>query len=177
MGNCDFRSGSQTNDKDVTFEQEKQEKYKSKSSGPILLKEEQDNQPPKVEVEKDDNDNNQGHKEITFNNYATNDPSQPAILNQETNEAYKNGEVDVDQVIYVESKEINRDDNFREEQENFNHDDSLVVECSPNTNVELTNKKKTENFKVEHPLKTHGIDNFKYGFKNKLGKAIIEANQ
>lgn len=175
MGNCDFRSTPQTNDKDVTFEQEK---YKARSSGPVLL--EEDNKAPNVEVEKDDkelNDYNQGNKEITFNNNATYDPSQPAILQQETNEQQKNVDVDVDQVVN-ESKEQNREDDCaRKEEENVNQDDSLVVECSPNSNVELTNKKKTENFKVEHPLKTHGIDNFKYGFKNKLGKAILEANQ
>jgi hypothetical protein len=175
MGNCDFRSTPQTNDKDVNFEQEK---YKSKSSGPIVINIEEDNRAPNIEIHKEDNDNNQGHKEITFNNFANNDPSQPAILQQETNEQNKNVEVDVDQVIYVDSKEQNREEeNFRGEEENLNHDDSLVFECSANTNVELTNKKKTENFKVEHPLKTHGIDNFKNAFKNKLGKAILEANQ
>ena len=164
MGNCDFRSTPQTNDKDVTFEQDK---YKAKSSGPIHL--EEDSRAPNVEVEQDENqvnNYNQGQKEITFNNNATNDPSQPAILQQETNEQQKNFEVDVDQVVYVESKEQNREEDNVREGENVNLDDSLAFECSPNSNVELTNKKKTETYKVEHPLKTHGINNFKNGFKN-----------
>ena len=172
MGNCDFRSAPQTNDKDVTFEQEK---YKAKSSGPVLIQDTENNKAPNVEIDsKDENDYNPGHKEITFNNYA-NDPSQPAILQHESFEQQHNVEVDVDQVVYVDSKEQNREDDIVKQDDN-NEEESLEFECTQNTNVELTNKKKTETFKVEHPMKIHGIDNFKKGFKNKIVKDIVKAN-
>ena len=170
MGNCDFRSTTETGEKDMTLDQERNN---AKSSVPIVQENQNDVAPIVDNYEYNNNEENElnsGQKEITFNNNA-NDPSVPANIQSEGYDYQRNGDVDVDQVIYIESKERNYEDNV--EKENFNKDDSLEFECSANYNVELTNKKKTENFKVEHPLKTHGIDNFKKGFKNKILKDIV----
>ena len=166
MGNCDFRSSEEINDKKITLEQEK---YKARSSGPILLEKEDNNSP---NIEKNRNDENEfNYIQNTFSN-EVNDPSKPPANIESDNQ--NRGEVDVDQVIYVETKEKIIEEKLNNDYDE--HNDSLEIQCSGNYNAELTNKKKTENFKVEHPLKTHGIDNFKKGFKGKIKEIVVQEN-
>ena len=116
--------------------------------------------------------------EISFKDEQTSKAKAGAVVVQETPERKERDDAprisddndcnpfdntaDVDQVVAVDAVE-----------EKNPNDDSLFVECAPHTEVELTKKTKTETFKVEHPLKNHGVEKFKQGFKNKLGKELI----
>lgn len=170
MGNCDFRTAPQTNDKEATFDNTQIENARSGAHyNNDTTQQGQDNYQVKYEEEN-------YHKVDSFgNNHEDQDPSVPA--HQQT-DAYANKEqsrnIDVDDVVYENHNSNNENIDFRGDgnslQENKNNEDSFdMVDVVPENHI--SQKKKVEAFKVEHPLKKN-VEQFKDGIKNIIKQEI-----
>jgi len=92
---------------------------------------------------------------------------QQNLENQYNNDNYNAARLD-NEVVNNVDEVMNQNNNEDHEKSN----DSIIM-FSDNTNVQFTGKKtKTENFKINHPLKNSGIENFKSGFQKKMKNLI-----
>lgn len=164
MGICDFRGGSSKGESNqVIFETPKAAKHNNE----ITFKEQElDNRFEIEEAQGRSNENYNCSKQITFNpEYIQEDIAANASEKQEENNG---SEVKVNNHNPVNERIINGSSNLEPIEE---LDYTSLDEVEASVQAVVTNKRKWENCKVEHPLKQNLIG----GMKNLL-KAQIHAN-